>query len=111
MDSQDAGEAASRPAGSRTRSRDTPPSNALRDAWRFVRDVVWLLGWGISRISAGARSAARSPEGRGSLGCLASVGALLTGLVFWRRRKSARRLIRRISPTRARPGASDRTGR
>jgi hypothetical protein len=82
------------------RSRSNGPTNALGDAWRFARDVVWLLGWGFNRIASTASAAARSPEGRGSIGCLASAGALLTGLMFWRRRRAARRQIRRVSPTR-----------
>ena len=36
------------------------------------------------------------------------MGALLTGLMFWRRHKSSRRAIRRVSPTRSRSDADSR---
>jgi hypothetical protein len=95
----------------RTGPRPMGPPRALGDAWRFVRDVVWLLGWGFSRIASAVGTASRSREGRGSISCLASVGAVLTGLMFWRRRKGARRIIRRVSPTRLHSDSSVRPGK
>ena len=67
----------------------------LRDALRFARDVFWLLGWGIRSMGRGVSAPAGATT---SLGCLASLVALLGGAAFWRRRKTDRRPIRMVPP-------------
>ena len=61
--------------------------SALREAGGFVRDVLWLLGWGAQRLGFAAREHAVAANRTGCLGCLGSALAVLAAVLFWRGRR------------------------
>ncbi len=67
--------------------RSTRWRSALRDAGGFVRDVLWLLGWGAQRLGFAARDNTAPGNLRGCFGCLGSALAVLAAVLFWRGRR------------------------
>ncbi len=72
----------------RSNRRSPAWTKALRDAGEFVRDVFWLVGWGIRRIGLAAETDPSGASVRGCVGCLASVAGVLFAGLLWRRRRT-----------------------
>ena len=57
------------------------------NAAQFVRDTLWLVGWGARRLGLAARDNPAPVNLRGCLGCVGSLVVMLFAAVLWRRRR------------------------